>query len=445
MNDADSAAALTSRGPRPDAAVVLTTYLVVLMGVPAVLVVGALGTAGSPSPILSLLGFSWWGWHHLHRHLPQPAPPHRVRFALVLVVIVALAAYAHAMTQPLPADELTPADSGLLRIVGLCGIALVACDGLLTLPQHRAVVRRLVLVVAAAALLGIVQRLTGQRWIDRIRVPGRSGEVESGLSERAGLTRPSASSTHPIEFGVVLTTALPLAVVTAQRAERHRWLYVLALGAVAIAITLTISRSATICAVVGMGVLALRWSARARVQMVAVTTLLLAAVYVSSPGVLGTIGNLFVGASDDSSVASRTGSYSIAWSFIERSPLLGRGPGTFLPKYWILDNQYLGLMIEIGLLGCLAVVALFVVAAASAGRAARDAATDADRDIARALQASVLAGSFGLAFFDTLAFPQSSGVLMVAVGLSAAARRLQPGQETQDQSMQGTGELAWSR
>ena len=411
--------------PRPGAAAVLTTYLVVLMAVPAVLVIAALGTAGSPSALLGLAGFAWWGWDHLHRHLPQPAPPHRVRFALVLVVLVVLVAYAHGMTTALPADELTPADSGLLRVVGLCGIALVACDGLLTLPQHRAVVRRLVLVVAAAAVLGVVQRLTGRIWIDQISVPGLTGDISSQVGERAGLTRPSGSSTHPIEFGVVLTTVLPLAVVMARRGAQHRWLYVTALLAIALAILFTISRSAIVCAVVGLGVLAARWSLRARIRLLCSVFLTCTVVYVSSPGVMGTIVNLFLGAGEDESVASRTNSYSVAWSFIERSPLLGRGPGTFLPRYWILDNQYLGLRIESGLLGCLAVVALFLVAAQSAGRAARDATDDVDREIARGLQAAVLAGAFGFAFFDTLAFPQSAGVLMVAVGLCGASRRLQ--------------------
>lgn len=430
--------------PRPDAAVVLTAYLVVLMGVPAVLVVAALGTAGAPSTILALAGFTWWGWHHLHRHLPDEPPPHRVRFAIAGVLVVVLAAYAHAMSTPLPVDELTPADSGLLRMVGLCGMALVACDGLLTLTQHRAVVRRLVLVVAAAALLGIVQQVTGRLWIDRISVPGLSGSVAADLGVRAGLSRPSASSTHPIEFGVVLATTLPLAVVVARHAERHRWLYSAALVAISLATVLTISRSAVVCSVVGLTVLAARWSVRARVQMVAVSVLLLAVVYVTSPGVLGTIGNLFVGASGDESVASRTSSYSVAWAFIERSPWLGRGPGTFLPQYWILDNQYLGLIIEIGFVGCAVVVGLFLVAAHSAGSAARDAVDDQDRDIARGLQAAVLAGTFGFAFFDTLAFPQSAGILMLAVGLCAAARRLQPGTTPARSAGAPTEELVWS-
>lgn len=416
---------------RADARLVLTTYLVVLMAVPAVLVVAALGTAGSPSTVLSLCGFGWWGWHHLHRHLRVPPAPHRVRLALVAVLLATLAAYANAMSQPMPADELTPADSGLLRIVGLCGIALVACDGLLTLAQYRAVVRRLVLVVAAAATLGIVQQITGELWVDRISVPGLSGTVVGDLGQRAGLARPSATSTHPIEFGVVLSTTLPLAVVTAQRAARHRWLYLLAFLAISIAIMMTISRSAIVCSAVGITVLASQWSMWGRLKLVFVAGLLFSVVYVTSPGVLGTIGNLFVGASEDASVESRTDSYSVAWAFIERNPVLGRGPGTFLPQYWILDNQYLGLMIEIGIVGCAAVVLLFLVAARSAGRAARAARSDADRDFARGLQAAVLAGAFGFAFFDTLAFPQSAGVLMLVAGLCGAARRLQPDEPEQ--------------
>ena len=94
-------------------------------------------------------------------------------------------------------------------------------------------------------------------------------------------------------------------------------------------------------------------------------------VFLTMPGVLGTITNLFTGISSDSSVASRTGSYDVASMFISRSPLLGRGFGTFLPKYWILDNGYLGLLIEGGALGLLGLLIVIATAVGCAFRSAR--------------------------------------------------------------------------
>ena len=71
---------------------------------------------------------------------------------------------------------------------------------------------------------------------------------------------------------------------------------------------------------------------------------------------------LFTGISQDDSALSRTDSYDLAAQFIERSPVFGRGLSTFLPSYRILDNQYLGLLIETGVVGTAAFLALLTTA-----------------------------------------------------------------------------------
>ena len=125
----------------------------------------------------------------------------------------------------------------------------------------------------------------------------------------------------------------------------------------------------------------------------------------------------------------------IAGEFISGSPVVGKGFGTFLPKYWILDNAYLGMTIEAGFLGLLALLTLIVsglVSARSARRALqaeRDAgpvdAADAHHvQFAQALLASVAAGAGGLAFFDAFAFPQTAGCFFLLIGLAGAMRRL---------------------
>jgi hypothetical protein len=67
-----------------------------------------------------------------------------------------LIVYAHAMSSPLPADEISPADSGMLKLIGLSGIVLVANDGIRNLDRHRTVLRRLVIGVGVVAVLGLV-------------------------------------------------------------------------------------------------------------------------------------------------------------------------------------------------------------------------------------------------------------------------------------------------
>lgn len=409
---------------RPDATMMLSCFLVVLLAVPSALIVGPLGTAGSPATVMALAGFAWWTWFHLHRSSRLDVPQ-RVRVAVLGLLAVVLAAYAHAMATPLPVEELTPADSGLLKMIALAGVALVACDGIETRTQLHRLVGRLVLLTGAVALLGVIQNFTGQLWVNRISIPGLTGGLsEWRLTARGALARPSGTSIHPIEYGVVLTMVLPLAVTMARCAQRHRRLYQLVLLVISFSIFLAVSRSAVICAAIGLLVLMAGWTVRDRVRALAALVVVAAAVYVTVPGLLSTLASLFLGASDDASIASRTGSYDIAGGFILHSPVLGRGFGTFLPGYWILDNQYLLLAIETGALGVMAALLVFGCAASAARTAATRAEDGTDREICRALYASVLAGSVGFAFFDTMAFPQSACTLFLMIGLSGAALRI---------------------
>jgi O-antigen ligase len=301
----------------------------------------------------------------------------------------------------------------------------VASDGIPTLARNRVLAQRIVLCVGLVAVFGLIQFATKQLWVDRISIPGlTSGAAAWSLGQRSGLTRPSGTSTSPIEYAVVLTMVLPLAIVMARRARGRRWVYVCLLGAIGFAILLSLSRSAIVCGLVALVVLIAAWPPRARLVATGVVLAMFVAVYLTVPGVLGTIGRLFTGASDDSSIQSRTGSYDIAGDFIAQSPLLGRGFGTFLPKYWILDNGYLGLLIEGGVLGLAGLLAVISAALWLAVKA-RGLAVDAeDKEIAQALVAGIAAGASGLAFFDTFGFPQTAGSFFLMIGLAGSTWRL---------------------
>lgn len=412
-------------GPGIDGASVLTVYIVLLLAIPSPMVVPALGSAGAPSSLWAVGSFGLWLWFQVHRAHDDHEGQQPVRLAALIWLLVMLAVYVHAMARPISGDEISPADNGLLKLVGLCGVLLVANDGIPTLGRHRAVARRLVIGAGIVAALGLIQYATKQVLVDRFSIPGlASGNAAFSLAERSGLARPSGTSTHPIEYGVVLTMILPLAITFAMRAQRHRWFFRCILLAMSFAIFLSISRSAMLCALVAVVVLGATWRWTERLIAFLLFVVLSAVVYVTIPGVLGTITRLFTGASEDPSIASRTGSYEIAFEFISNSPLLGRGFGTFLPKYWILDNGYLGLLIEGGVVGFAGLVAV-IISAMFAARRARALATDPfDRDLAQALLAAVCAGACALAFFDTFGFPQSAGTFFLVLGLAGSMMRL---------------------
>jgi len=142
------------------------------------------------------------------------------------------------------------------------------------------------------------------------------------------------------------------------------------------------------------------------------------------PTMLGSIFGLFSAIGDDGSAQSRSGSYGLAMEFVDRYPVFGRGFSTFLPSYRILDNQYLGLLIETGVVGLLSFGALVVTAVVTARRARRLAPDTVTREIGQALTASIVAGAAGLALFDGIGFPMSASVFFLLLGISGAYYRL---------------------
>lgn len=407
-----------------DATTVLTTYIILLMAIPSPMVVGPLGSAGAPSAIFALGAFLLWLWFQFkggneswHRTSP-------VRIAALAWLFIMLVVYARAMSSPIPYDEISPADNGLIKLVGFVGILLVANDGIVGLDRFRTVARRLVIAAGLVAVLGLIQYATRDLWVDRLSIPGLThGTSGWELIVRNGHPRPSGTSTHPIEYGVVLTMVMPLAVAFALRSPSRRWLYRLLLALIVMAVFLSISRSAMLCAAVAFVVMLAGWDMATRIRAIAVSALFAAGVYFVVPGVLGTIRSLFTSVSEDPSIASRTGSYDLAFEFIGKSPFLGRGFGTFMPKYWILDNGYLGMFIEGGVFGLLGLVGVICCAAVAAIRSSRLAQYDFDRELAKALLASIAAGASGLAFFDTFGFPQSAGCFFLVLGLSGGMLR----------------------
>ncbi|HEX5918583.1 MAG TPA: O-antigen ligase family protein [Nocardioides sp.] len=422
-----------------DAAALVTAYVCLLWFIPSPMVVSALGSAGSPATLFGIAIFLYWAWHTVRRSEPSDGRVRPVRAAMLGLLVVMLGVYAHAMAGPLPGDEISTADSGLLRLISLAGVVLLACDGITGYDRLVTVLRRLAFAAGLVALLGLAQYVTGELFVDRIRVPGLTAGTEGWtLGTRSGRIRPSGTSMSPIEYGVVLGMTLPLVTVCASVQSRYRWLFRAMLVAMIASIFFSMSRSAYLCALAGMIVLAMSWDLRRRLRALAFLSVVSAVMYVTVPGLLGSIQGLFSNAGEDPSIASRTGSYDIAGAFISSSPWVGKGFGTFLPKYWILDNAYLGMTIESGLIGLLALLTLVVAGLVSARQARRTlqaeqdagraAGFDAGREehvqYAQAVLASVAAGACGLAFFDAFAFPQTAGCFFLFIGLAGAMRRI---------------------
>lgn len=403
----------------------LTTFLVLLLVLPARLVVEPLGGAGSPAQLVGLVcllaaavvGLSRW------RDATYGAAP--VAIAMMGFVLTIFASYLAANLRPLDSVELLAADRGILQALSWLGVLLVAGGSIQSVGHLERLLRRLVVAGGGLGLLGVLQFVTHKPLVDYIVIPGLSlNSAVLGVPFRNGYARPAATSVHPIEFGVVLTIVLPIALhfalCDAHRPAWRRWWPVVAVAA---AIPLAISRSALLGTAVVLLVLLPTWSRGRRRACYAAVLLAVALVYALVPGLLGTLQGLFTGISSDDSALSRTNGYTLAFSFIARSPMFGRGVSTFLPSYRILDNQFLLTMIETGVVGVTALVLLFVTAGYCLRAVVRLRSAITTVSLAHSLTAALAAALSSFFFFDALSFPQVSGLTFLLIGAAGAVYR----------------------
>ncbi|WP_188422836.1 O-antigen ligase family protein [Mycetocola zhadangensis] len=346
-----------------------------------------------------------------------------VRITLLIFTGVVLVSYALASFLGIPSSESSPADSGVLRMVGWVGVALIANDGIQTHERLDALLRRIVVIGGLMATLGLAQFWTGVSLVDWISLPGfiRDGNFDN-VQSRAGFVRSAGTASHPLEYGVVLCMALPLGIAIAlTESRRSPWLRWLPVAVMAFASMLSVSRSALIGVAVGVLILVPGWPRKIRLAALGAVIALMGAVYVLVPGMAGTIRGLFLGVGSDSSTVSRTNAYDQALEIASRNPLFGRGFGTFLPQYLILDNQILLLIIELGIFGLVAgavMVGTAMVVSWRSGRAMTDFAAAQKRF---AIAASIAAGTVTFLFFDGLSFPMAAAIFFTMLGVAGSA------------------------
>jgi O-antigen ligase len=412
-----------------DTVSILTVYLVLLLGVPSDLRIPALGGVGGPAALWAMAGGLWWAWCQLARSRPaQVVSVNPVKVAAFVLLGAVLASYAVAMSRPISTLEASQADMGVLRTLSFVSVLLLAADALPSFERLRVLLERFAWIGAGLAALGLAQFVTGHSLVDGFGLPGFvSSQEYSAVVDRGGFTRSAGTAMSPLEYAVALGAAFPLALTFALYGSRRPVLRWVPAALVGTALLLSTSRSALLGLVVGVVVLFPTWSARIRLRVAALGALAVVAMVVAVPGMLGTLRYLFLETSNDPSAQSRSGSYDLVGSFVNQNPLLGRGFGTFLPRYRILDNQYLLILVELGVVGLTTFAALLVVAAWTAFRARRRAVSVLDRQLGQALVASTAACGVLTAFFDALSFPMAAGCLFLGAGLCGGYWRLLPG------------------
>lgn len=411
------------RRPTFDAVSYLTVFLVLTCAIPSYLTIPALGSLGRPTTLWGLAGLLWWGLYRAGRTVPLTNGSKTVRLAVLALITCVLMSYSLASFQGLPSAETSVADSGLLRMASWAGVALVANDGIDSKERFRTLLERFALTGGLLATLGLAQFWTGQSLLDWLSLPGfTADQTITSVQNRSGFVRSAGTATHPLEYGAVLCMALPIAIALAltgqHRSAFARWYPV---GAMAFASYLSVSRSALVGVAVGLVVSALGWPRQIRRKAVLVLIGAMTAAYFAVPGMAGTIRGLFMGVGNDSSTMSRTNAYDLAFGIANRNPFFGRGFLTLLPEYVILDNQYLGILIELGYVGLAVTGTMLIASIGVAGKSGIHSRRFDDAQIGFGVAAALISGATVFAFFDGLGFPMSAGMLFLTIGLAGAA------------------------
>lgn len=428
-------------------------YAALLLCIPTRLVVGPIGAPGSPANLLAIAGLLWWvcamAGGQLRRWRFTP-----FRLAVGIFTALSLASYGAGQLRGWyqPADirprygarlwrvadvaEMTEvavsaADRGLLALAGWVGIALLTAEGIRSWKELNKVIAWVVGAGSVVAAMGVVQYFTGLNIAAMIHIPGLSAQGAFGEAlSRSDLNRVVSTSTHPIELGVIMAAMLPLALHIGLRSRRILgWVPT---GLIGLATLMTVSRSGVVVAAVAMLVLLIGWPMKRRAIAVGLLPIALLLGRLALPGLLGTIRSLFTNLEDDPSITGRTDDYGLVFRLIGEQPLFGKGLFTFVPMvYRTIDNQALVLLLELGILGTLAFLALIFVGFGQGLKVHRRARNADDAHAGLAIAAALAGIVTSYLTFDALSFRQVAGLTFLFLGLSGAAWNLTRRQDTE--------------
>jgi hypothetical protein len=414
---------------RRDAQTMLTLVVVLLFLLPQdYVLVGPLKSAGNPALLVGMLALALWCASRL-LGLIQVMEGHPIRWVMLLYAIAALAAFAAAMSNStLSVAESAGTARALFPVAAALGIGLLAVDGLESRERVMTVLQRLVWVGGVAAFIGILEfAIHGFNYRDAMRLPGLTTTTELIDETRSGFDRIHGAASHPIEYAVTLGALAPLALHFAMHAKTpaQRQLNALAFLVICVVLPMTVARSGVVAVAVGLAFYAVHLSNRAKLNLAVLGVIALGLYRAMVPGLLGTLKSLLLIGEEDPSIAGRTEDYAKIPGLMAGFEAFGRGLGTFQPTaYFYLDNQYIGSLLEGGILGLTVLIITYVVGYCVA-RGVRLRSSDQNmRGLGQALAASIAAFAISAATFDELSFRQAAFTLFLLLGCAGALWRM---------------------
>lgn len=420
-----------------DATTFLAIYVALLYLLPAKLVLNGLPLSLSAASLVALGLGVFWLCAQMTTTLGAAKGRSPVRTMLFAYACALLASYAYASFGYLPSDERSIGDHAMVTVFAMIFLGLVACDGVRSRDRIYFLLRVIVGCATAVAIVGILQYLIGFDLTPYLRLPGMHFTATDPLVlARGGLRRVAGTTAHPIEFGVFCAMALPLAVhiaSTVGRRGRHAAFWWMCAGLIATGLMFSVSRSAVLAAASAGIVLFCGWSGQRRHWMLVTGFGFLVFIKLISPGLLGTLLNLFRNAGTDDSVRYRTHDYATARQLISEHFFLGRGLGTwYAPKHEVFDNHYLLTLVDSGVIGLATVMGIVLAGLYAAGRVGLlyyrhpdvVGSAAADRDLALSLAATLAVVPPVYATFDFGSFAAVSSLMFLVAGIAGALLRI---------------------
>ena len=292
---------------------------------------------------------------------------------------------------------------------------------------------------AVLALLAAVEARTGMAPFNRLDTILPFLLREEGVGSpigRGGTLRAVGPAEHPIALSAALVMIVPFALYLVRTAaSRTKWWF--ALAALVVGVLATVSRTGIVMLLV-VGLVYLWLRPREMVRLWPLLIPVLVVTHFAAPGTLGSLKQAFlpqgglIGQQSTTEFgcdsSGRIADIGPTLAEVSQRPFLGHGFGTRVvtgpeANACVLDNQWLGTLVDVGLLGAFAWLALFLVVLRRFGRLAK---TDFSPDgwLLAAVVAASTAYAVGMLTFDALGFTQVTFLLFVllAVGAGAALR-----------------------
>jgi hypothetical protein len=391
--------------------------------------------------------------------VPLPIDAHPDRFLLLALAVAALASVLagrqHAPSTPVPGIT--------LALLGFAAVALASLAlnaqtlaGLGELEQGRKQFALLLSIIAVFFVVATIIRPSELRNFGALIVvlatvaaigtihEYRSGynvfydladELFGGFASVEPPPNPTLDSRdetfgptqHGLAIATMLTLALPFAVLglTAARTRARKVLYGLAVVLILAGAVCTQRKTSIIAPAAAVLVLVV-YRPRQMIRLAPFGAMVLVVIHLIAPAALGgVITQITGGFFESGSTIGRTSDYEAIAPDLATHPLLGRGYGTIDPTrsdtYRILDNQYLGWLIQVGSVGLSVYLALLAMAMALAHSVIRRSRHPDAQDIGLAAIAGFGAFVVANALFDLTSFIQVPYLFCFIAGLCSVA------------------------